>query len=436
MDKQYSVKFFTSFVEAMQKFCREYIDFEQCVELSGYLAVEIDNHKKERYVLSEMLQSSGNVISESYCTKAFKTLRKEPSVSARGSENKVPSGALRTSQSHADEVTIVLRDSPDMVTSHASTPRHQRFSSHRSGAFNHGQRGYSSSGLSRSPVHGRESIKLGNPFEQQLRHVPDQIQPRSIDSSSRNDTAFSSSPASGQKRTSIEFNHQQGSPAAKRDKVDPGSSPADVSSMRTVYSEGGDSSLTQQQTSSLSFPSPSSSQATGESIRLPLSATVKEEDVSSVISLDTQDNVQDPTDSDFGDRLQDSLSLGLDSSVNYSNSSQGVIDDGSQSATAGSSGFMSQFKMGTVLTVQPSADTSHQGSSSQGQMAAALDPRTDTFYCSICEKHFSEIRYLKQHKETHTSERFSCQFCGSTYSMKSNLCRHAKKCKLRLGFDT
>ncbi|XP_041368373.1 uncharacterized protein LOC121382815 [Gigantopelta aegis] len=90
MDKQYSVQFFTSFVEAMQKFCREYIDFEQCVELSGYLAVEIDNHKKERYVLSEMLQSSGNVISESYCTKAFKTLRKEPSVCEKDGENRSP----------------------------------------------------------------------------------------------------------------------------------------------------------------------------------------------------------------------------------------------------------------------------------------------------------------------------------------------------------
>ncbi|XP_041370483.1 uncharacterized protein LOC121384253 isoform X6 [Gigantopelta aegis] len=407
MDKQYSVKFFTSFVEAMQKFCREYIDFEQCVELSGYLAVEIDNHKKERYVLSEMLQSSGNVISESYCTKAFKTLRKEPSVSARGSENKVPSGALRTSQSHADEVTIVLRDSPDMVTSHASTPRHQRFSSHRSGAFNHGQRGYSSSGLSRSPVHGRESIKLGNPFEQQLRHVPDQIQPRSIDSSSRNDTAFSSSPASGQKRTSIEFNHQQGSPAAKRDKVDPGSSPADVSSMRTVYSEGGDSSLTQQQTSSLSFPSPSSSQATGESIRLPLSATVKEEDVSSVISLDTQDNVQDPTDSDFGDRLQDSLSLGLDSSVNYSNSSQGVIDDGSQSATAGSSGFMSQFK---VLKVS----------------SASI-----TYKCEVCGKESVGRSNYRHHMEKHNLSRFPCFHCGKSYSFQSALSRHQKTCSVR-----
>ena len=76
LEKQYSVKFFTSFIEAIQKVCRDYLDFEQGVELSGYLAVEIDNIKKERYVLSEFVQSSGNVISESFCTKAFKTVPK------------------------------------------------------------------------------------------------------------------------------------------------------------------------------------------------------------------------------------------------------------------------------------------------------------------------------------------------------------------------
>ncbi|XP_041368719.1 uncharacterized protein LOC121383032 isoform X12 [Gigantopelta aegis] len=76
LEKQYSVKFFSSFIEAIQKVCRDFLDYEQGVELSGYLAVEIDNIKKERYVLSEFIQSSGNVISESFCTKAFKTVPK------------------------------------------------------------------------------------------------------------------------------------------------------------------------------------------------------------------------------------------------------------------------------------------------------------------------------------------------------------------------
>ncbi|XP_041368846.1 protein sister of odd and bowel-like isoform X3 [Gigantopelta aegis] len=74
LEKQYSVQFFTSLVESMQKVCREYLQFEQAVELSGYLSLEIDNTKRERYVVSELLHNTGNVISESYCTKAFKTV--------------------------------------------------------------------------------------------------------------------------------------------------------------------------------------------------------------------------------------------------------------------------------------------------------------------------------------------------------------------------
>ncbi|XP_041369751.1 pneumococcal serine-rich repeat protein-like [Gigantopelta aegis] len=76
MAKQYSVEFFTSLLEAVQKLCREYLDFDQCVDVSGYLALEIDNYKKERFVISELLQKSGDFMSESYCTKAFKTSRK------------------------------------------------------------------------------------------------------------------------------------------------------------------------------------------------------------------------------------------------------------------------------------------------------------------------------------------------------------------------
>ncbi|XP_067656703.1 uncharacterized protein [Haliotis asinina] len=75
MEKQYSVQFFTSFIEKLQGLCRTSLDFSQTVDVSGYLCLEIDNMKKERYVLSELLQSNGNVVSESYCTKAFKTSR-------------------------------------------------------------------------------------------------------------------------------------------------------------------------------------------------------------------------------------------------------------------------------------------------------------------------------------------------------------------------
>ncbi|XP_046580295.1 uncharacterized protein LOC124287853 isoform X2 [Haliotis rubra] len=83
MDKQYSVKFFTSFLESLQDHCNNSLDFKDLVEVSGYVCVEIDNVKKERYVLSELVQSCGNVISESYCTKAFKTQARKIGISSR-----------------------------------------------------------------------------------------------------------------------------------------------------------------------------------------------------------------------------------------------------------------------------------------------------------------------------------------------------------------
>ncbi|XP_046376561.2 uncharacterized protein LOC124149187 isoform X3 [Haliotis rufescens] len=73
--EQYPVQFFTSFLENLQRLCRDNVNFSQFVEIHGYLCVEIDDVKKERYVLSELLQSSGNMVSESYCTKSFSTGR-------------------------------------------------------------------------------------------------------------------------------------------------------------------------------------------------------------------------------------------------------------------------------------------------------------------------------------------------------------------------
>ncbi|XP_067656704.1 uncharacterized protein [Haliotis asinina] len=75
MEKQFSDRFFISFVESIQDVCRNYLQFSQFVEVSGYVWVEIDNLKKQRYVLSELLQSSGNVISESCCMKALQSAR-------------------------------------------------------------------------------------------------------------------------------------------------------------------------------------------------------------------------------------------------------------------------------------------------------------------------------------------------------------------------
>ncbi|XP_048237373.1 uncharacterized protein LOC124149150 [Haliotis rufescens] len=72
MEKQHSVQFFESFVKDIHKECQNFVGFDQMVEVSGYMCLEIDNVKKERYVLSELIQNSGSVISESYCTKVFR----------------------------------------------------------------------------------------------------------------------------------------------------------------------------------------------------------------------------------------------------------------------------------------------------------------------------------------------------------------------------
>ncbi|XP_046327435.1 uncharacterized protein LOC124111704 [Haliotis rufescens] len=74
MEKDYSVQFFSTFIANLQKLCQAYIKFDRNIEVSGYVCVEIDNSKKERYVLSELVQNCGSVVSESYCTKVFRTL--------------------------------------------------------------------------------------------------------------------------------------------------------------------------------------------------------------------------------------------------------------------------------------------------------------------------------------------------------------------------
>ncbi|XP_067657120.1 transcriptional regulator QRICH1-like isoform X4 [Haliotis asinina] len=96
MEEPYSVEFFTSFVEQLQDVCRNYLHFSQFVEVSGYVCVEIDNLKKERYVLSELLQSSGNVVSESYCTKSFKTPEDRTAFWNSSSQGRRERGDFRT----------------------------------------------------------------------------------------------------------------------------------------------------------------------------------------------------------------------------------------------------------------------------------------------------------------------------------------------------
>ncbi|XP_067657687.1 uncharacterized protein [Haliotis asinina] len=84
MEKQHSVKFFESFVRDIHKECQNFVCFDQMVEVSGYMCLEIDNVKKERYLLSELIQSSGSVISESFCTKVFRNCPTQRPSAQRG----------------------------------------------------------------------------------------------------------------------------------------------------------------------------------------------------------------------------------------------------------------------------------------------------------------------------------------------------------------
>ncbi|XP_046376589.2 uncharacterized protein LOC124149199 [Haliotis rufescens] len=75
METQHSAKFFNSFLEHVQLLCKSYLTFDQVVEVSGYICLDLDNCKKERYVLSELVQKQGQTVSESFCTKVLKTVQ-------------------------------------------------------------------------------------------------------------------------------------------------------------------------------------------------------------------------------------------------------------------------------------------------------------------------------------------------------------------------
>ncbi|KAL5021115.1 hypothetical protein ScPMuIL_000270 [Solemya velum] len=75
MERHLTTQFFSAFVEAVQKLCQDSVAFDHSVEVSGYVCLEIDSSKKERYVISELVQSTGSIISESFCSKVFRTMK-------------------------------------------------------------------------------------------------------------------------------------------------------------------------------------------------------------------------------------------------------------------------------------------------------------------------------------------------------------------------
>ncbi|XP_041368019.1 zinc finger protein 181-like isoform X3 [Gigantopelta aegis] len=424
MDKQYSVKFFTSFIEAMQKLCREYLDFEQGVELSGYLAVEIDNFKKERYVLSELVQSTGNVISESYCTKAFKTLRKEPQrvSNVHGSENIAPRDHMnRTGRSHSEEVTIILRDSPETVSRHSNFPLHttphKSSSNSQRHAFHHNPRAHTFSRHKDSAA-----VSVSNPFEMspssrgQQHQQPFEIQPRCSESLQ---VLPNLSPKTPQKRNIGDVDSAHLSPIPKKDKIDHigsgiesllaatdnvNDTHADMDSMQNIYSTSATATTTTSVSDSLHTTIDCSSQpASDENLRLPIGMDIKREkdDDSSFMIIE---NPSDPTvklleaEGMFGGERESSQTLGLDTSTSFSADSQSA--DHGDFKDSGSLGDMA----GT------SWDSSNQ---------------IKKFACEECGKRFSSRFSLKRHGIRHTMPiENTCNKCGKVFISRDNLEGH------------
>ncbi|XP_041368023.1 uncharacterized protein LOC121382587 isoform X6 [Gigantopelta aegis] len=442
MDKQYSVKFFTSFIEAMQKLCREYLDFEQGVELSGYLAVEIDNFKKERYVLSELVQSTGNVISESYCTKAFKTLRKEPQrvSNVHGSENIAPRDHMnRTGRSHSEEVTIILRDSPETVSRHSNFPLHttphKSSSNSQRHAFHHNPRAHTFSRHKDSAA-----VSVSNPFEMspssrgQQHQQPFEIQPRCSESLQ---VLPNLSPKTPQKRNIGDVDSAHLSPIPKKDKIDHigsgiesllaatdnvNDTHADMDSMQNIYSTSATATTTTSVSDSLHTTIDCSSQpASDENLRLPIGMDIKREkdDDSSFMIIE---NPSDPTvklleaEGMFGGERESSQTLGLDTSTSFSADSQSA--DHGDFKDSGSLGDMA----GT------SWDSSNQSVGNTWKMAiisSALDDKR-VYVCSICSQRFTDRSNLRRHHKTvhQQKEAFRCHCCGKVFNRKDNLLQH------------
>lgn len=49
------------------------------------------------------------------------------------------------------------------------------------------------------------------------------------------------------------------------------------------------------------------------------------------------------------------------------------------------------------------------------------------YKCEVCGKAFREMVHLRQHKWTHSKEKFSCPICGNKFNRKGNMNEHVKK---------
>ncbi|XP_041370140.1 zinc finger and BTB domain-containing protein 17-like isoform X2 [Gigantopelta aegis] len=472
MDKQYSVQFFTKFVEAMQKFCRDYIEFEQAVELSGYLSLEIDNYKKERYVLSEMVHSTGDVISESYCVKAFKTMKRLPSRSSEADLVLRDNTNMRRSGGYTDSQSL-HQNIPSSGHSYRSRihPAGTSHSSHLSSFSEQSSQRYVQSQSpmrqTQPPSFTQGSSGHGREPQDSLssRGRPMQIQPRH---------SIQVPEGRGQKRSSTDGT---GDGSSKKEKTD-----SDLESLYNAATNIASSSETTAATigdiASTTASEPVST--SNESIRLPLTdmVTIKEEN--DVILLD--DEGGGPSQLDVGSFANDSNS----SSNLVDNSSLGAGDmfgssvagtgEGNPSGSSMSNEAMeesvyltapesftlndakdilnetiqthgqvcainisneSNFKLEENSDVQPSPVSSISSSvvlDNVNEQHVGLSPVPDGTYgltvsrtefgCTKCSYRTRHKGALVRHYRLHTGDLFRCQLCKCHFQEKYKFDKH------------
>ncbi|XP_041371262.1 zinc finger and BTB domain-containing protein 20-like isoform X9 [Gigantopelta aegis] len=448
MDKQYSVQFFTKFVEAMQKFCRDYIEFEQAVELSGYLSLEIDNYKKERYVLSEMVHSTGDVISESYCVKAFKTMKRLPVI--RDHTN-----TLRLSQ----DDSIDLRDSPPQygipyqTTSsrqrthiHQTSPNRHNISSQQSyrqtmnrrhnppsfasGGQNSNAFTTSSSSSAQleepSTIQPRQSVQYltsashSSPVMALVPSLDDVEADHSSGTSNMNPLVSSadniqSDESRGQKRSTV----QEETSPNKKEKLDneleslfsAATSIVTVSEGNVDFSTTVGEKVPQSQDVNLDIPnsdqSTSQSHSVSESLRLPESIQIKEEVDPDIMFIDSP-----------GDR---------------SGSEPGGYGADAQSFTSSAEAASSDPKSLQRNFKNPSE---LNASGFNEQIIRATDASNETFdakytykklySCGFCSYRSSNGAKMETHARIHIKKSYPCHVCGQKFADKGNLAYHLK----------
>ncbi|XP_041370155.1 zinc finger and BTB domain-containing protein 46-like isoform X13 [Gigantopelta aegis] len=404
MDKQYSVQFFTKFVEAMQKFCRDYIEFEQAVELSGYLSLEIDNYKKERYVLSEMVHSTGDVISESYCVKAFKTMKRLPSRSSEADLVLRDNTNMRRSGGYTDSQSL-HQNIPSSGHSYRSRihPAGTSHSSHLSSFSEQSSQRYVQSQSpmrqTQPPSFTQGSSGHGREPQDSLssRGRPMQIQPRH---------SIQVPEGRGQKRSSTDGT---GDGSSKKEKTD-----SDLESLYNAATNIASSSETTAATigdiASTTASEPVST--SNESIRLPLTdmVTIKEEN--DVILLD--DEGGGPSQLDVGSFANDSNS----SSNLVDNSSLGAGDMFGSSVAGTGEGNPS----GSSMSNEAMEETTIPKCTERTTTKAA----TSQFRCSYCSYKSNYSHGLKRHQRIHTGDFLRCHLCPSHFTEKYELTLHLK----------